>query len=209
MHKVLAQIKTPYGFTLVELILAIVIVVILTTIGIASFNSASKTNAVSQQAQEIKSLARKLRTDATAAIKPAGDCSLPANSAVVYGSYLYFKGGASNYYYGTACFNPTTALSYSSVKQGNLKTPLTFTGLGGDYKALLYTFNGHVITYTFPDPGTDPVITAAEFGLSELLNTTNIKITDGTASRDYRINFSATGLVCEEKASIPAFCAEP
>ena len=211
--------KRQLGFTLIELIIAIVIMVILTTIGVASFNSASQSNAIQQQAQELKSLARKLRTDASAAIKPAGDCSLPVNKAVIYGTYLYFKNGSSDYYYGIACFNPTTATSYSSINHSNLKTPLLFGGFTQNYMALLYTFDGQVVTYTFNTGLPAPVIQTIDFdppllfekdGVPIANQVQDLLITDGTASRNYRINFSASGLVCEEKASIsPSVCAAP
>lgn len=203
------------GFTLIELMIAIVIITVLSTVGIASFNGISRSNAIQQQAQEIKSLARKLRSDATAAVKPSGNCSLPANNASIYGTYLYFKNNTSTYYYGVACFNPTTSTSYSTVSQADLKSPLLFNFAGGnDYMALLYTFNGQVASYTF-NTGGAPVIAIGDFALPLLFERAGVSvsiqeiiITDGTASRNYRINFSPTGLVCEEKASITAFCAD-
>lgn len=185
---------------MIELIIAIVIMVILTTIGVASFNSASRANAIQQQAQEIKSLARKLRTDASAAIKPSGNCQ---SLGEVYGTYITFQLNSANYSYGAACFDKTTpATSYSTPSTETLPTGMIFTGSGN--LTILYSFNGTVGSTTNAAP---PV--SGNFP-SALSSVTYLTINDGTASRNYRIGFSPSGLVCEEKATpVPTTpCAE-
>src|SRR3989344_3103497 len=96
MNKILTQ----KGFTLVELLVAVVIIVILSTIGIASFNTANSRNELQNQAKELQSTMRKLRTDSVAAVKPvtgAGgaldpSCKSPSaldpDDGTYYGSWI-------------------------------------------------------------------------------------------------------------------------
>ena len=116
----LSQTKSSnHGFTLVELLISIAIIVIVSAVGIAGFNSASQNSAVKSQAQEIKTLIRKLRTDAGAALKPTGACT---NDGIVYGSYIKFPINGTSITYGTSCFNKTDSLiNYSSSNTFQLK----------------------------------------------------------------------------------------
>lgn len=211
MHKNLAPIKTAFGFTLIELIIAIVIVVILTTIGVASFNSASRANAVRQQAQEIKSLARKLRTDASAAIKPSGDCSLAANNASIYGTYLNFA-QTDTVTYGVLCFDQGTN-DYSTVNTKTLPTGLKVGQTGFSNLTVFYSFTGGVEFFSLaagifhptraqledPSSCTGPPCLWLN-GVTRL----SFKVTDwpvfgANSGNRYNINFNTTGLVCEQK----------
>ncbi len=199
MHQDFAQVKSPAGFTLIELIIAIVIVVILTTIGVAGFNSASRANAIQQQAQEIKSLARKLRTDASAAVKPTGTCQ---TSGAVYGTYITFTSGSSNVTYGTSCWSPTSVAApgtdYSpATATKSLSSPISISSAT---QTIFYAFDGGV--YFFPTVPTRTDI----LGASTPASIYKVVITDGTTSRDYQIAFSPTGLVCEERSG-SNFCA--
>ena len=75
--------------------------------------------------------------------------------------------------------------------------------------ALLYTFDGQVVTYTFNTGLPAPVIQTIDFdppllfekdGVPIANQVQDLLITDGTASRNYRINFSASGLVLKKKS---------
>lgn len=210
MHKSLAQIKTAFGFTLIELIIAIVIVVILTTIGVAGFNSASRTNAVRQQAQEIKSLARKLRTDASAAIKPSGDCSLAANNASIYGTYLNFVQNDTKVTYGIMCFNQGSG-DYSTQNTKTLPTGLILGSNISGYQnfTVFYSFNGDVAFYLLPVGTYYPSRDEVENNTSsyKVVGATRriVVISDGTTvinfgnGNRYSVGFSITGLVCDQK----------
>ena len=212
MNKILAQFKSKSGFTLIELIIAIVIVVILTTIGVASFNSASRANAVQQQAQEIKSLARKLRTDASAAVKPSS-CATPGS---FYGTYINFQEGSGTISYGTSCWQDSTNDESPTASTKNLATGITVRTVSTSTNlTIFYNFDGKVFVFdcaTSCASGNNINIapTQTEIGSATAsVSVENIVITDTEPTRDYRINFSPTGLVCEEKDSIPSVCAGP
>lgn len=207
MQKSLAQLKFSLGFTLIELIIAIVIVAILTTIGIAGFNSASKVNAVKQQAQEIKSLARKLRTDATAAVKPAGLCQ---TNGVLFGTYINFSRNTNVIDYGVSCFDSTGTNDYSTHNEFNLNQGL-LQGTGYTTNlTIFFSFNGNVVFYDF----------SAFVGRSapiydNLINLTNaypsgagnpqtfpVTVTDGTSignGNRQQVTFKYSGLICDER----------
>lgn len=196
--------KTSVGFTLIELILAIVIVVILTTIGVASFNSANRANNILQQAQEIKSLARKLRTDATAAVKPStcpSTPSTPSTDSSVYGTYMIFVSGAISINYGTSCWSPTSVPAGSEVNYSppdSIKSLPTGINISSATFTVLYDFNGNV--FFFPFSSSVSLTRAVILAATPAATTSKVVITDGTSSRDYQIDFSPTGLVCEEKS---------
>lgn len=181
------------GFTLVELMISIVIIVILTTIGIASFNSANARNGLQQQAAEIRTLARKLRTDAGAAIKP-NVCV--TNSATVAGTYISFTSGpGGSYSYGVVCFSGNTP-TYSTTT-ASLPTGYKF----GSTQTILFPFSGgagnQASTPALPSDYTNAAMSPS--------NPYQLNITDGT--NNYYVYFNSNGLVCEQKDTSTPTCA--
>ena len=197
---------TPLGFTLVELIIAITIITILTTFGVASYNSARVSNDLRQQAQELKSLARKLRTDAVAATKPSGNCQ---TSGTVYGTYLVFQksdvghGLNSTYYYGTACYdaigNPLIPANTGTLHTGIYVTCSSCSAQ--PYIGVVYFNNGQWSDIT--PSSSFPPLSITVFSLPSLtrrsVRVTPTPLAATASSSDYNLNFSPTGLVCEEK----------
>lgn len=215
---------TQTGFTLIELLISIAIIVILSTIGIASFNSSSSKNVVQQQAAEIRSLARKLRTDAGSAIKPSScpTTSTPATNSSVYGSYITFwsnlPGDPSTISYGISCWDGSgtdrSPIASSKTLPAGIKITAVGAGAGVNGVTIFYTFDGKVIYFncevecgtTIPYPTNNNLNKAPN--LFSLVNVSatdlpvtliTVRISDSTVSRDYQINFSRTGLVCEQK----------
>jgi prepilin-type N-terminal cleavage/methylation domain-containing protein len=211
----LSKFFKPFGFTLIELMIAIVIITVLSSVGIASFNGISRSNAMQQQAQEIKSLARKLRSDATAGIKTSGNC---ATNGSLYGAYINFNstvGSNSTISYGISCWaNSTTDYSPTPPLSKTLPTGLTVSSVSSyTNMTIFYSFDGKVSKFDCASlaakctdtnnlnkniaPDQAQIVAPAAINSAEY-----VVISDGTGSRNYRINFGPTGLVCEEKASV-------
>ncbi|HEY4694799.1 MAG TPA: prepilin-type N-terminal cleavage/methylation domain-containing protein [Candidatus Nanoarchaeia archaeon] len=203
MHSLLSYLKFHReGFTLIELLIAITILAIISAFGIASFNSATRSNAVLQQAQELKVLARKLRTDARAATKPSG-C---VNNGVVYGTYITFNQAANSYTYGISCFNSTTGASFSTQTTKTLKVPVVIDA-ATPYQRLtvLFSFDGTTAFYNFAfNPNTFSHVTAP----SSPIPTDPTYLQVVSTSTIYRVYFSSTGLVCEQKSTVTTVCAQ-
>lgn len=226
------------GFTLIELLIAIVIITILSSVGIASFNGISRSNAMQQQAQEIKSLARKLRSDATAGVKvvtgatTATSCkSVDADpdAGILYGAYINFQNNANTINYGISCWENSTidhspAASVKTLPQGMVIWRINGVTIPTDVNTtIFFSFEGKVYVFDCANAALECTdannnnLNIAPDQASIIANVTPIATTqyiyisdDGTNNpRNYRINFGPTGLVCEEKASISAFCAEP
>lgn len=215
---------TQAGFTLIELVIAIVIVTIITTFGIASFTTASRSNATLQKGQEIQSLARKIRTDATAAIKPVSnpyvytnscksleaDQTLDPDLGTVYGSYIVFD-SATTYFYGVSCFSSDGSADYSSGSAsgaGNtlqtLPSNMTFTA--GISRGIYYDFQGNVYSYIGT---TKPTYQDVTLDVTSRLAAINapVKLTISNSTTFVDVFFSSTGLVCTQKSGATPVCA--
>lgn len=207
---ILWKTKFSGGFTLIEIIIAITIVTIMATIGIASFNSVSTNNEVSQKTQEIKSTARRLRTDALASRKPV-DC--PATSSY-FGTYVRFSFPPLFYRTRSLCFSNT--LPNNNVAPAEL--PIRFStntniltqawGSDGDpigsAITIVFANNGEVVFLnTVPNFSnmTDPA------GPGRIL-ANRVWVDIGNGSNTRRINFNKAGLVCEEPTTVTTSCAE-
>lgn len=210
------------GFTLIELLIAIVIITILTTVGIAGFNNISRSNATFQKGQEIQSLVRKLRTDATAAVKPiTGDAQtnsckspdplLPQDLGTLYGSYIIFDKSTTpgTYVYGISCFKSDgTNVSSISTPQ-TLPDNMVLDYFDSNKLLIFYDFLGKVYTYdsiTFTGPS-NAYVTALP--ATDLIPATPVSLTVSYPSNTNSayIYFGATGLVCVQKTITTPTCA--
>lgn len=212
------------GFTLIEILIAVAIVMIVSAVGIAGFNSAGKSNAVKQSSAEIKSLGRKLRTDASAAVKPIGTCT---TSGTVYGTYLNVK-RTNTIEYGTLCFDPPSAgCSAGDYSEVNTKQ---FTGLfvgnslnpGGNTSATaFFSFDGTVRYFFYAAAATKPYPTRDQIlnlscasSVTESTSTQqNLIINDGNSfnqagSNRYVLRINRFGLICEQRLPVVGNCAQ-
>lgn len=213
MRKSLARfLETTVGFTLIELLIAVAIIVILSGVGIAGFNSANKISYLKQNAQDIKTLARKLRTDAGAAYKPSGSCTTVPGS--VYGTFISFRQNSNTITYGTLCFDPPGATSssndYSVYSTKQLPTGLkvgygvgtpvnttTFFGFDG-----IVRFFSYGVGKLYPNHDELNNIAAVVGEITSATPVLSITLTDGTditTGNRYYIHFNQNGLVCEQR----------
>lgn len=209
--------KNQLGFTLVELLVAIVIIVILSTIGIASFNSANSRNEVKNQAKEIKSLMRKLRTDAVAAYKPQQCID---NGATLYGTYINFKRDENFLTYGVSCWGDGATDDFSTEEIFQLKEGLLQSS-GFANLIVFYNFDGSVIYYDLGLTAQELAMVAPTKALIEnpsshanfanVNNSSNLDysvvVTDGPTfvanANAYGVSFNKSGLVCDESVQHP------
>ncbi len=219
MHKILAQFKSNAGFTLIELIIAITIVVILTTVGIASFNSASKANATFQKAQEIQSAARKIETDATAAVKPITGSTTPTSCKSVdlnpdvgtlYGGYITFDMATNSYFYGMSCFNSDGSINLSSQSTAQtLASPMQFTySPSGSKKIIYFSFDGGVYAYDQVGTGVPDFAFVTSPGTVgyPIVTPQRVIISYPSLANPAYLYVSGAGLVCVQKTT-PTSCA--
>lgn len=208
--------KSNSGFTLVELLVAIVIIVILSTIGIASFNSANSRNELQNQAKEFTSLLRKLRTESTAAVKPitgAGSVAAPSckspttnpDQGVYYGTFIMMDKLNNDYAIWSLCFTPGGSQNVSAVDVIDLPEGIAFNSLpGGDRVGVFFNFNGNVYSQAFPI-GSDPDFTYAQNPGSPI--SAPIRITLEKSGAQYFIDINGAGLVCASITNSPS-CAQ-
>lgn len=198
-------LNSPLGFTLIELLISIVIVVILSSIGIASFNSANAQNGVQQRAAEIRSLARKLRTDAGAAVKPktGTDTNSSCKSwdtnpdkGIVYGSYINFTNNSQTYTYGIACYDSGNTW-LGSTTSGSLPSGFKFY-IDSNNPTIIFPFNGLAGSIT----ASRPIV--SDFSTVTMPANQYVRINDG--SHDYFVFFNGNGLICEQRANSAPFC---
>lgn len=162
------------GFTLIELLIAISIIVILTTIGIASYTSSAANNNVLNAGRELKTLVRKLRTDAIASRK---NCD--ATHTKYYGTYIRFLTNSS-YSHGSACYDSsesfqtnleTANVSYPSgitTPNSSISSPTAYTwkdhsgwiGNGTRDLVIFYATNGSVYFLNYPNSCATTIIPA-------------------------------------------------
>lgn len=218
--------KTPLsqnqvGFTLVELLVAIVIIVILSTIGIASFNSANIRNELQNQAKELQSTMRKLRTDSVAALKPvtgAGtpgspSCKAPgagADQGVYYGSWIILDKTTSphSFYTGSACLDQFDTPLYGSSSPTALPNGLSFGNLpnGSDREVIFFTFDGQVFSAIHPAGDPLPTWVKDPIGSGSTAVNTPIAVQLMSGSTAYYIYLNGAGLICAQEDS-PGTCA--
>ncbi len=216
MLRNLSQAKSSIlGFTLIELIISVAIIVIISAVGIAGFNSANRNTVVKAQAQELKTLFRKIRTDAGAAVKPSGDCS---TAGTVYGTYVTFRRNTSSVTYGISCFDPppnSSPSNYSSsntlqLKQGLLQGSPLFSNA-----SIFYGFDGEVKIFDFSalpgktQPTRDDILNVP----SVLVNFLPVIVTEGSSIGTgvrRKVSMNRNGLICDE-SNLSAFtspCSE-
>lgn len=218
---------TTTGFTLVELLIAVVIIVILSTIGIASFNAANSRNELQNQAKEMTAQLRNLRTNSAAATKPitgAGtvldpSCKSPTatttDQGTYYGAWMIIDKNTSphSFYTGSACVDASNTALYGSSSPTNLVDGVSFGALpaGGDRNVILFTFDGKVFidqdASADPDPSwvKDPTSSGTATEITDPANA--IELTSG--GRSYYIYFNGSGLVCtQEEDSSQDNCAD-
>lgn len=203
--------QSPKGFTLVELVISVAIIVIMSAVGIAGFNSASQNSAVKSQAQELKTLIRKLRTDAGAALKPTGACT---TDGTVYGSYIKFPQNSSSITYGTSCFDSTnSALNYSSSNTLQLKSGLIQGNATYPDLTVFFGFDGEVkfLSVSTLPPSKIDIDGPTFVGVVRLpiIVTNGSSIAGSGVKRQVSIN--RIGLICDETYSAvgTVVCAAP
>ncbi len=218
----ISQWQSPKGFTLVELLISVAIIVIISSFGIASFNGASQRSAVKSQAQELKTLIRKMRTDAGAAIKPvtgattATSCRSPiagdSDLGIVYGSYINFNRGASNgsptVTHGISCFDSTgTNLSSSNTTQ--LKSGLVQGSANYANLTVFFGFDGEVKFFSgISQPSKNDIETVSSLAG---VNYTPIIVSDGaniSSGNRRQVAINLNGLICDENVGT-VVCAAP
>ncbi len=227
-HNLSLIFKTNLGFTLVELLVSIVIIVILSTLGIASFNTANTRNELQNQGKEIQSVMRKLRTDSVAAVKPvtgdgsAGDpsCKAPTpgteDQGTYYGSWIILDKNTTphSFYTGSACLDASDNPLYGSSSPTNLTNGVSFGDLpNGDLREVIFfTFDGQVFSAVHPvsdfpptgDPRPDWLKDPTSFGSTPVTNAIAIQLMSG--STPYYIYLNGAGLICAQEDN-PGTCA--
>ncbi len=211
--------KSQSGFTLIELLVSIVIIVILSTIGIASFNSANIRNELQNQAKELTSELRHLRTDSVAAVKPVTDttaansCKAPddgnpataeSDAGTYYGSYMKLTGGGTSFETGVVCFDSSGNSVSGIATTTNFTDGLTSSVLSDSNEVILFSFDGDV--YSLSSVPVDK--TAADAGIvSTNQISTPVSITLSQGSQNYYLYINGTGLICSEPAATTT-CAQ-
>jgi prepilin-type N-terminal cleavage/methylation domain-containing protein len=198
--------KTSAGFTLVELLISVVIIVILSTIGIASFASANRRSALQNQAKEIQSNLRAIRTDSVAALKPT-QCDSPSgtpNPKTFYGIYVNLTPG-TGYSSGVSCFEGTTQVSIPTstvtFQEGVSISAIDGPGTGN---FIYFNFNGDVYRLSSA-PATKAEAENPSSG--KIDNPVRITLSDGT--NPYYVYINGTGLVCAEPNSTTTCAQNP
>ncbi|HEV2339283.1 MAG TPA: prepilin-type N-terminal cleavage/methylation domain-containing protein [Patescibacteria group bacterium] len=85
--------KQTAGFTLIELLIVFSVTAILSSIGIASFLSYSRSQDLRESTYNLQTYLQTARADVLAQVKPAGLCGGPLQS---YEVFVCCKGGGSN-----------------------------------------------------------------------------------------------------------------
>lgn len=93
IHKDMKYKRFTAGFTLIELIVVMSVTALLSTLGIASFLTYSRSQDLQQSANVLTTYLQTARSEVLAQVKPAGICSGPLQS---YQVLICCKGGGSN-----------------------------------------------------------------------------------------------------------------
>ncbi|HSX58529.1 MAG TPA: prepilin-type N-terminal cleavage/methylation domain-containing protein [Candidatus Saccharimonadales bacterium] len=200
------------GFTLIELLISIVILVILSTIGVASFNNAKTRQDLQNQAKEVVSQVRQLRTDSVAASKPTS-CTSPIGDPdpkTFYGTYATITLGGGSYTTGIVCYTASGNPVITSTQTINFTPGITTSSLpssssGASGPVIYFNFSGDV--YLLPAvPATQAEARNPTSGLlSSGSKPASFKVTQG--SDDYYIYVNPVGLVCTETNPPNGTCA--
>jgi prepilin-type N-terminal cleavage/methylation domain-containing protein len=192
-------LKTGAGFTLIEILLAVVILTTISAFGVASFNNASRANEVQQKSQEVKSIARKLRTDASAATKP-NNTSCQSNGTF-YGTYLTLVKNTDQYHSGISCFD--SAGNDTLGAPGAVNLNLNLDHAYSNNLIIFYSFDGQV--YFFNSPAIRPTKALIDAPTTSINpQPVNVSATVTKNNISYQVWFSGTGLVCEQKSPVTA-----
>ncbi len=200
----LRSTKTSTGFTLIELLISIVIIVILSVIGISSFNVANNRNELRNQAKEIVSEMRKIRTDSVAASKPvtgAGNavdpsCKDPTTTATIdqgtyYGTYITFN--ATSFDTGVLCWTSGGATNVSGTASNTpLKQDVTAATSGGS--TFFFSFDGSV----YQTSSVPPYAFASQPSSPPLAGTPAV-ITLSKGGESFYVYVNGAGLICTQK----------
>ena len=211
--------KTNVGFTLVELLVAIVIIVILSTLGIASFNSANTRNELQNQGKELQSAMRKLRTDSVAASKPVTgvgaavdpldpSCKSPtagtSDDGTYYGSYITLTSGGSSFTTGVTCFDDSgNDIAAASVSTTNFTQGITSSAIPSG-RTIFFSFDGNV--YLLPTTAPTNKANADTLIVPGNQVSTPVSITLSRGG-DYYIYVNGSGLICSQNEPPPGTCA--